>query len=407
MDAKARTKRSGATVISYEEALSRILSAVHPFAGETVPIAQAAGRFLAQDVRAAIDAPRADVSAMDGYALRMDDAAGGGTLTMIGEAAAGAPFAGHLNAGEAVRIFTGAHLPTGADCVVMQEYAERDGDKVRFREGFGPARHIRTKASDFSAGDVLLEKGQRLDPRAMVSLAGADMATVEVARRPRIALIATGDELADPGNAAQSPHAIPESGSFGVAALAESRGAVISARMTGRDELDSLARFARDALGSADCVVVIGGASVGDHDLARPMFAGTGLEEHFAKVAIKPGKPVWFGMSGEKPVLGLPGNPSSAMVTARLFLAPLIAALQGGRPGAETQFMPHILAADLPANGARETFVRARTTEEGLLPARNQESGAQAPLAASNWLIRRTVDADAARAGSVVRALTF
>lgn len=400
-------KRYGATVISYEEALSTILAAVHPLSGETVPIAQASGRVLTQDVSAALDAPRADVSAMDGYAVRIGDAAGEGSLTTVGEAAAGAPFAGHLNAGEAVRIFTGAHLPAGADCVVMQEYAERDGDQVRFREGFGPARHIRTKAGDFSAGDVLLEKGQRLHPRAMVSLAGADIARVEVARRPRIALIATGDELAEPGRAAQLPHAIPESGSFGVAALAESRGGAIAARMTGRDELESLRRFAQDALDSADCVVVIGGASVGDHDLARPMFAGTGLQEHFAKVAIKPGKPVWFGMAGEKPVLGLPGNPTSAMVTARLFLAPLIAALQGGRPGAETQFMPHLLAADLPPNGSRETFVRARATQEGLLPATNQQSGAQAPLAASDWLIRRAVGADAAAAGSVVQALAF
>ena len=312
-----------------------------------------------------------------------------------------------MSSGEAVRIFTGAYVPTGADCVVMQEYAEREGDRVRFREGFGPARHIRKRAGDFAKGATLLEVGQRLTPRAMVALAGADIAEIEVTRRPKVAVIATGDELEQPGLAHLSPHGLPESGSYGVGALAMSCGATLAERMRGRDDLEVLSGLARRALDIADCVVIIGGASVGDHDLARPMFAGIGLHEHFARIAIKPGKPVWFGMCGGKPVLGLPGNPTSAMVTARLFLVPLLAAMQGGNGADEVRFMPQILAADLPPNGSREAFVRARATEEGLLPADNQESGAQAPLASSDWLIRRPANDGPCSSGEVVRAIRF
>ncbi len=289
----------------------------------------------------------------------------------------------------------------------MQEYAEREGDRVRFREGFGPARHIRKRAGDFAKGATLLEVGQRLTPRAMVALAGADIAEIEVTRRPKVAVIATGDELEQPGSAHLSPHGLPESGSYGVSALAMSCGATLADRMRGRDDLEVLSGLARRALDIADCVVIIGGASVGDHDLARPMFAGIGLHEHFARIAIKPGKPVWFGMCGGKPVLGLPGNPTSAMVTARLFLVPLLAAMQGGNGADEVRFMPQILAADLPPNGSREAFVRARATEEGLLPADNQESGAQAPLASSDWLIRRSPNDGPCSSGQVVRAIRF
>ena len=394
-------------MISYDEALARLIGAVQSLPGEAIGLDAAGGRTLAKRVVAAIDAPRADVSAMDGYAVRMTEARAGDWLNLVGEAAAGAPFGGDMSSGEAVRIFTGAYVPTGADCVVMQEYAEREGDRVRFREGFGPARHIRKRAGDFAKGATLLEVGQRLTPRAMVALAGADIAGIEVTRRAKVAVIATGDELEQPGSAHLSPHGLPESGSYGVGALAMSCGATLAERMRGRDDLDVLSGLARRALDIADCVVVIGGASVGDHDLARPMFAGIGLHEHFARIAIKPGKPVWFGMCGGKPVLGLPGNPTSAMVTARLFLVPLLAAMQGGNGADEVRFMPQILAADLPPNGSREAFVRARATEEGLLPADNQESGAQAPLASSDWLIRRPANYGPCSAGEVVRAIRF
>ena len=238
----------------------------------------------------------------------------------------------------------------------MQEYAQQKDNRVSFLPGFGPGRHIRKRADDFALGDQLLEQGQRLTPGAMIALAGADIAEVEVVRQARVAIISTGSELAEPGSARQSPHSLPESGSYGVAALAKACGAVLSGQVQERDDLDALARVARGAVAKADCVVVIGGASVGDHDLARPMFGPTGLREIFSKVAIKPGKPVWFGMAHGTPVLGLPGNPTSALVTARLFLVPLLAGLQGGDGAATVRFHPQILSGELTANGSRETF---------------------------------------------------
>ncbi|GMM92567.1 molybdopterin molybdotransferase MoeA [Qipengyuania sp. MTN3-11] len=394
-------------MISYDHAQALMLDTAPVLPAETAAIDAAGGRFLSQPVRAAIDAPRADVSAMDGYALRRADAVPGQWLTVVGEAAAGAPFAGELHQGDAARIFTGAHVPPGADCVIMQEYAHRDGARVRFAEGFGPDSHIRLRAGDFARGDVLLEQGQRLTPRALVALAGADVGEVELVRQPQIVIIATGDELEQPGRARKSLHSLPESASYGVAALAIAWGATLIERVHGQDDLDILAPLARNAIAKADCVVVIGGASIGERDFARPMFGGSQMDETFSKVAIKPGKPVWFGLADGTPVLGLPGNPTSAMVTARLFLAPLLVALQGGNAAEATRFLPQVLCGGLPANGTRETFVRARSTEHGLLPARNQESGAQAPLAASDWLIRRPTGADAVGHGEIVSALPF
>ena len=306
-----------------------------------------------------------------------------------------------------MRIFTGAALPQGADCVVMQEYAERDGERVRFGEGYGPARHVRSAGSDFRSGDLLLGKGTRLTAGAMVSAAAADLAELQVHRRPHVAIIATGDELAAPGTALAIPEALPESASYGVAALCEAMGGEVVLRLRGRDRLEELEQMAQQALAAADCVVVTGGASVGDHDLAQPMFAKTGMEPVFAKVAIKPGKPVWLARAQGRMVMGLPGNPGSAMVTARLFLRPLLAAMQGGEIARELGFVPMPLAAPLGATGDRETFHRAFAGPDGLTPVGNQESGAQAPLAIADWLIRRRADATACAAGDMVSALRF
>ena len=394
-------------MISYDDALTRMLGTVRSLDSEWVDIDQASGRVLAQDVLARIDAPRADVSAMDGYAVQLATAAQGDWLTLAGVSAAGAPFAGPVGSDQAVRIFTGAHVPAGADAVIMQEYAELRNDQVRFRPGFGPARHVRTLGSDFRNGDRLLEKGQRLTGRAVVTLAGADLDRVRVSRRPSIAILATGDELERPGMAHRSAHGLPESGSYGVAAMARSYGATVVDQSRGPDDIQVLSTMARRALEMADCVVVIGGASVGDRDLARPAFADTELQEVFAKVALKPGKPVWFGRAGDTAVLGLPGNPTSAMVTARLFLAPLLIALQGGCGRREVEPMPQVLAGELAANGSRETFMRATGTPDGLVPAINQESGAQAPLAQSDWLIRRKPGEGALQSGSLVPAMRF
>ena len=394
-------------MIGFEEASRLLRESVRVLPAETVPLEEAAGRFLTEGLAARFDAPRTDVSAMDGYAVRAGTLENGAPLKVLGQARPGMPFDCEIGTGEAVRIFTGAAIPKGADCVVMQEYARAEGDSVSFEEGHGPARHIRKAGSDFCEGDVLLHQGTRLTPRAMVAAAAADRASIEVCIQPRVAIIATGDELVSPGEAHATANAIPESASHGVAALCEAIGGTVVLRLRGRDELGPLTDLASEALAAADLVVVTGGASVGDHDLARPMFEELGLKLVFAKVAIKPGKPVWLGKVGEKPVLGLPGNPTSAMVTARLFLHPLLAAMQGGDAASHLEFLPMPCAAALPETGGRETFIRATATPEGLVPAQNQESGAQAPLAQSDWLIRRAAGSPETTPGELVRALSF
>lgn len=392
---------------TFDEAIALLAQAALPLESESVPLEAAAGRFLAADLHARSDAPRHAVSAMDGYAVIEAATAPGQWFDVVGEARPGMPPAASLACGQAMRIFTGAALPQGADCVVMQEYAERDGERVRFGQGYGPARHVRSAGSDFRSGDLLLGKGTRLTPGAMVSAAAADLAEVRVHRRPRVAIIATGDELAAPGTAFAMPEALPESASYGVAALCEAMGGEVVLRLRGRDRLGELEQLAGQALAAADCVVVTGGASVGDHDLARPMFAGASMELVFAKVAIKPGKPVWLARAQGRMVIGLPGNPGSAMVTARLFLRPLLAAMQGGVIARELGFVPMPLAAPLGPTGSRETFYRASAGTDGLAPVSNQESGAQAPLAAADWLIHRHADATACTAGELVSALRF
>lgn len=394
-------------MLCFDDAIALLGAKISPLGNETVALEDAAGRFLAEDLNARSNAPRSDVSAMDGYAVRRDEAVRDRQLKVIGEARPGMPFTGKLGQGEALRIFTGGALPDGADCVIMQEYAERTGERVSFAEGHGPARHIREAGSDFRRGELLLAAGTRLEPPAMVTAAAADRSALSVARRPMVAIISTGDELLPPGMAFQSQSGIAESASHGVAALADGIGAEVVLRLHGRDDATELAMLAERAIGAADCVVVIGGASVGDYDLARPMFEGTGLKLIFSRLAIKPGKPVWLGQAGGKPVLGLPGNPTSAMVTARLFLRPLLARLQGGSAARELAFLPVPCATDIPATGDRETFLRAKATFEGLVPATNQASGAQAPLAASDWLIRRLPGDPALESGSMVSALPF
>lgn len=394
-------------MLSFDEAIGRLRGAIEPLGIETVPVEQAAGRFLARDLHSRLDAPRYDVSIMDGYATAERSLVPGGWLTVVGESRPGSKYGASLLPGQAVRIFTGAPVPSGADIVVMQEYAERDGANVRFRDGFGPDHHIRARSSDFSSGDVLVPKGTRLSARAMVSAGAADIAELAVSRRPRIAIIATGDELVPPGQALQSAGAQPETVSLGISALCASLGAEVVSSTHGCDDIEGLTGLASDAVQQADCVVVCGGASVGRYDFARAMFAKTGLEEILTKVAIKPGKPVWIGKSAGKPVLGLPGNPTSAMVTARLFLRPMLAALQGGSMDTELvgQLMP--LALSLPETGSRETFFRARGGPDGLIPLDNRYSGAQSPLLFADWLIRRSANAAACEAGDLVQTLDF
>ena len=397
----------GAAPIGFDEAVARLPGVEALLGTETVPLADAAGRVLAEPLYARQDSPSQPTAAMDGYAVRDATTAPDQLLRVAGESRAGLGFPGIVSAGEAVRIFTGAPMPAGTDRCIVQEHAIREGGNVRFTAGYGPAWHVRATASDFVAGTLLLDRGTRLSPQAMIAAAASDVARVTVAVRPRVAIVGTGDELAAPGTAADRPGAIPESVSFGVTAMVAEVGGLVVRRATGRDELPALQELAADLLEAADLVIVTGGASVGDHDLARPMFAPYGLELLVDKVAIKPGKPVWLGRAGGRWVLGLPGNPTSALVTAALFLRPLLAALQGQDAQERLRWLRLPLVAPLPAVGGRETFVRAQWDGDGLLPLANQQSGAQAALAAADWLIRRPAGSGPAALGETVTALAF
>jgi molybdopterin molybdotransferase len=396
-------------VISFDDACRRVAAIATPLGVEQAPLDLAWNRILAAPLIARRSAPEAAVSAMDGYAVRESDLTSGPTrLRLVGESFAGSPDGGpQLEPGACVRIFTGAPMPAGADRVVMQEGVRREGDAVVFAERPSPARHVRAAGSDFASGEVLLEAGTRLTPLALVAAAAADQDTVEVYVRPRVAVLSTGDELVAPGQADHAPGTIPESVSFGVAALAQAWGAEVVCRRRLRDDLPALTRAARLALDSAHVVVVTGGASVGERDFSKTMFAEHGLRLEFEKVAIKPGKPVWVGRVGDRIVVGLPGNPSAAMVTARLFLAPILAGLGGRRPEDALAWRTLPLASPLAACGERECFHRGRSAADGVRPVGNQDSSAQKDLATADLLIRRRAGARALGSGELVEVLAF
>ena len=395
-------------MIDFDEAVARVVATAQPLSRECVAIAESHGRVLAEPVLAEVDAPPSDVSAMDGYAVRDADLAPlPARLRLIAESFPSRGADKAVGPGECVRIFTGAPLPEGADRVVIQEDVERDGDVVSFATAPGKARHIRRRGSDFVQGDTLLPAGRRIDARALVTAAGADRAEVEVWRRPRVIVLGTGDELVEPGTAHGRGDAIPESVTYGITALVEDWGAEPVGRRRLRDELPDMEVAAGEALVAADLVVVTGGASVGERDFAKAMFAPHGLELIFSKVSIKPGKPVWLGRAGDRLVMGLPGNPTSALVTARLLLAPLLAGLSGRDPRETLRWRTAALAAPLEACGGRETFVRAAQECETALPLTNQDSSSQKTLAAADLLIRRPASAPAAATGEVVDVLDF
>jgi molybdopterin molybdotransferase len=395
-------------MISFDEAVELVRSVATPLGSESVTLAEAAGRVLARSVIAELDSPRSDVSAMDGYAVRDADLQQlPALLQLTGASYAGSRWDGSVAPGTCVRIFTGAPLPQGANRVVMQENVRSSGGAATIGEHPGTARHIRKRGSDFAQGDELLPAGRLVGARAVVAAAGADVAELEVFRRPRVHILSTGDELAEPGTARKRAHAIPESVSFGVAALARQWGADCMGRTRLRDDIPAMQDAARIAAESAELIVVTGGASVGEKDFAKAMFEPLGLELIFSKVSLKPGKPAWLGRIGEKLVIGLPGNPTSALVTARLFLAPLLAGLTG-RPIEDALGWRTVpLASAIGPCGARETFHRARFAKGAAQILSFQDSSAQKALAEADLLVRQRASSPALEPGTEVEVLDF
>lgn len=391
------------TLVPVAEAQARLFALADPVSMETLPIRQAAGRWAAADIAARRTQPVADLSAMDGYAIRFADLPG--PWRVIGESAAGRPFAGTVATGEAVRIFTGAALPDGADTVLVQEEAAREGERLMLG-GEGPAhrgRNVRARGLDFHDGDRLIAAGERLTPARIAVAATGGQGSVPVRRAVRVALAATGDEL------------VPAGGPISGAQLPESNGVMLAAMLADLpveivdlgilpDRLDVLTEAFRSV--EADLLVTTGGASVGDHDLVRPALLAAGGEIDFWRIALRPGKPMMAGRLGQTLVLGLPGNPVSAFVTATLFVRPLIAHLAGAADPLPVTTHA-LLGEDLPANGGRTDYLRARLEDGRAYASTIQDSSMLLTLARSTCLILRPAHAPAARAGESAEILVI
>jgi molybdopterin molybdotransferase len=392
---------TGLRDLTVEEARARMVADLPPVAAETALLSEALGRVLAEDVSARRDQPPFDASAMDGWAVR----GAGERFEIVGESAAGHGHAAPLSPGQAVRIFTGAPVPGGADRVVIQEEARREDGFVIVPTATGGARHIRPAGGDFRSGDVLLRAGTRLDPWRLGLAAAAGRDRLSVARRPRVAVLATGEELVAPGGEPRADQ-IFNSGAAALEGLVRLWGGEPIVLDAAGDDLASIAGAVAGAGG--DVVVTLGGASVGDHDLVKPALARLGLDLRVETVRLRPGKPTWFGrLADGRRVVGLPGNPASGLVCAELFLHPLLMALQGAEPGPALDTAR--LAAPMPANGPREHWARARLwTAEGILmaePMTDQDSSLVSVFAQAAALIRRPAGAEAADIGAVASVL--
>jgi molybdopterin molybdotransferase len=386
------------------EALARVLADAKALPAETVPLNDALGRVLTQDVMALRTQPPTAVSAMDGYAVRASDAAQAPvTLALIGEVAAGHPFDGEVGPGQAARIFTGGVMPSGSDTVVIQELTARDGDNVTILKAMAKGRNVRAQGIDFTKDQILLRKGRRLTDRDLMLAAAMNRPRLSVHRRPKVAVLGTGDELVAPGSAPQ-PGEIVYSNGFALIALARSEGAEINDLGIARDRVEDIAKSVRQARDwGANILLTSGGASVGEHDLVQKALASEGLDLSFWRVALRPGRPMMHGRLGAMQVLGVPGNPVSSYVCAFLFLVPLMRRL-AGRVDIERVAEPARLGCDLPANDERADYLRA-TLEQGTdgpiaTPLPVQDSSLMAPLAKADCLLIRSPNAPAASSGS-------
>jgi molybdopterin molybdotransferase len=385
------------------DSLARILALVDPTGTEEIPLADATGRVLAADALAARNQPPFTASAMDGYAVRAADAFTGARLTVTGEAAAGSGHGGTVGQGQAVRIFTGAPVPNGADTILIQENTRREGDTIEVTEAPTPWAYIRPAGMDFAEG-YRLTAPRRLSGRETALLAAMNVPRVTVRRRPVVALIPTGDELVEPGQT-PGPDQIVSSNDIGLAAMLTAAGAQPLRCPIARDNRDSLLA-ALEAAREADFIVTLGGASVGDHDLVAGVFGQAGLALDFYTIAMRPGKPLMAGKLDSKVMLGLPGNPVSALVCGEIFLRPAINAALG-LPAGPRETSPAFLSHDLPANGAREHYMRATVSPaaDGMMRcevAGDQDSSLLATLARANALAIRPPHAPAAKAGSAI-----
>lgn len=398
-------------LLPVSEARDRILDGASALTAETVPLAEANGRTLAVDLVARRTQPPFNASAMDGYALRGADATEGAVLRVIGEAPAGRAFEGHIGPGEAVRIFTGAPVPEGADTVLIQENAEAlPESKVRVVEAPATGRNIRIAGLDFRDGDTLLKAGQRLDWRHIALAAAMNYPDLTVTRRPRVAILATGDELVAPGGHPRADQIIA-SNSYGLAALVTAAGGeAIDLGIAPDNRADLIARIQSAITQEIEVLVTLGGASVGDHDLVREALGAVGLDLAFWKIAMRPGKPLMFGRLGNTRVLGLPGNPVSSLVGGVLFLRPLIGALSGRDVASEPLVEKAVLATDLKANDSRADYLRA-TLQPGadglprVTPFETQDSAMLSRFVAADCLLLRAPHATAGRPGDHVNII--
>ena len=396
-------------LLPVSDALERLLAGAEPLGTEMVRLADAAGRVLAEPIKALRTQPSFPASAMDGYAVRAEDVADvPARLTVTGIAAAGKLFAGSVGKGEAVRIFTGAPVPEGADTIAIQENVRKlDGDAIEVFETVAAGRHIRAVGLDFAEGQALLEKGRVLDAAALSLSAAANHAVLPVVRKPLVAIIATGDELLLPGST-PGPDQIIASNAYGVAAIAQEAGARVLDLGIAPDRVEAIAASVSQAMNAgADVIVTLGGASVGDHDLVQKALAGLGMELGFWKIAMRPGKPLMFGRLGKTRCIGLPGNPVASLVCSHLFIKPLLARL-GGVP-LEDDIVDAVLGSPMPANDLRQDYVRsavARTVDSLVAtPFSVQDSSMLKLLADAGGLIIRDPLAPAAEVGNPCRVV--